>query len=149
MRSKLPFHKKRKRVGRGRRSGHGKTSTKGHKGQRARAGFSMRADFEGGQTPLFRRIPKRGFNRPRKEFAIVNLDQLDPLTETEINPDVLIGKEIVKDLGAGLKVLGRGKLTRKVTVRAHRFSAEAKKAIEQAGGQAVLITRTQNATANA
>ena len=100
----------------------------------------MRADFEGGQTPLFRRIPKRGFNQPHhKSYAIVNLDQLERLKDSEISPDGLLQNEVIRDLGVGLKILGRGTLTRKLTVKAHRFSAQAKKAIEGAGGRAVLI----------
>lgn len=149
MRSKKPYQKKMKRIGRGHGSGHGKTSTKGHKGQRARAGFSMRSDFEGGQTPLYRRTPKRGFNHPRASFAIVNLDQLELLQTAEITPEILLAKEVIKDLGAGLKILGRGKLSRKLTVKAHRFSAQAKQAIEQAGGTALTIETKQRIAAHA
>ena len=140
MRSKKPYQKRPKRVGRGRRSGHGKTSCRGHKGQKARAGFHMRANFEGGQTLLYRRIPKRGFNCPtHREYAIVNLEQLEHLRETQITPDLLLKNGMIKNLGNGLKVLGRGALTRKLKVEAHRFSSQAQKAIVQAGGEAILI----------
>lgn len=144
MRAKRPERKRRKRIGFGRASGHGKTSTKGHKGQRARAGFHMRPGFEGGQTPLYRRLPKRGFNAPsHKSFAILNLDQLNGLGTTEITPQWLLEHEVVKDLGDGLKILGRGKLNQKLTVHADRFSAGAKQAIEKAGGQAVVIAKSK------
>ncbi len=140
MRAKRPERKRRKRIGFGRASGHGKTSTKGHKGQRARAGFHMRPNFEGGQTPLYRRLPKRGFNAPNhKSFVILNLDQLSELGTTEITPEWLLKHEVIKNLGDGLKILGRGKLTQKLVVCANRFSAEAKQAIEKAGGKAVII----------
>ena len=140
VRAKRPYRKRCKRLGRGESSGHGKTSTKGHKGQRARSGFHMRPAFEGGQTPIHQRIPKRGFNQPdRHVYAILNLDQLDRLDTSEISPEWLVTHQVIKDLGAGLKVLGRGKLERKLTVRAHRFSASAREAISKAGGQAVLI----------
>lgn len=140
MKAKRPERKKRKRIGFGESSGHGKTSTKGHKGQRARAGFHMRPGFEGGQTPLYRKVPKRGFNQPHhRSFAILNLDQINELGVPEITPEWLLQHEVVKDLGGGLKILGRGKLSQKVTIRAHKFSAQAKQAIEQAGGQAVVI----------
>lgn len=100
----------------------------------------MRADFEGGQTPLYRRIPKRGFNHPvRREYAIVNVEQLESLNESEITPDLLFKRGVIKNLGSGLKVLGRGTLKRKLKVEAHRFSAGAQRAIVQAGGEAVLI----------
>ena len=140
MRAKKPYQKKPKRLGRGTGSGHGKTSTKGHKGQRARSGFHQRPAFEGGQTPIHQRFPKRGFNQPHhKEFSILNLDQLEQLNISEISRDWLLERRIIKDLGSGLKILGRGKLGRKLTVHAHRFSGQAKEAIEKAGGKAVLI----------
>ena len=142
MRAKRPERKRRKRIGFGEASGHGKTSTKGHKGQRARAGFHMRPGFEGGQTPLYRRLPKRGFNAvAHKSYAILNLDQLNGLQTTEITPQWLLEHEVVKDLGAGLKILGRGKLNQKLKVHADRFSAQAKQAIEKAGGEAIVINR--------
>ena len=140
MRAKRPYQKGPKRIGRGVGSGHGKTSTKGHKGQRARSGFHQRPAFEGGQTPIHQRFPKRGFTQPnRKEFSILNLDQLERLTVTEVSPAWLVENQVIKDLGDGLKILGRGTLGRKVTVHAHKFSAHAKEAIEKAGGKAVLI----------
>lgn len=142
MRAKLPYRKKRKRLGCGNGSGHGKTSTRGQKGQRARSGVSFRAGFEGGQNPLYRRLPKRGFNNAdfRTEYAVINLDRLAGLEEKEISPEILEAKGILK-LGnhAGLKVLGDGSLTKAVTVKAHRFSASAKEKIEKAGGRAVQI----------
>ena len=140
MKSKKPYQKKPKRLGRGESSGHGKTSTKGHKGQRARSGFHQRPLFEGGQTTLLQRIPKRGFNQPHhKEFAIMNLDQLDGLGVSEITPDWLIKNKVIKSLGSGLKILGRGKISQKLKIQAHKFSAQAQEAIKKAGGEAILI----------
>lgn len=141
MKAKRLYRKRPKRLGRGESSGHGKTSTKGHKGQKARSGFTMRPLFEGGQTPLHQRMPKRGFNRPHKDYAIINLDQLNQLDVPEITPEWLIENNVLKVLGAGLKVLGRGKLDKKLKVRAHRFSAQAQEAIKKAGGEAILITK--------
>lgn len=104
----------------------------------------MRPGFEGGQTPLYRRLPKRGFNAPaHKQYAILNLDQLNGLGTTDITPQWLIEHEVIKDLGSGLKILGRGKLNQKLTVHADRFSAGAKQAIEKAGGQAVVIVKSK------
>lgn len=140
MKAKKLYQKRPKRIGRGPGSGHGKTSTKGHKGQRARSGFHMRPAFEGGQTPMHQRIPKRGFNHPsHRSYAILNLDQLAELKVSEVSPDWLLKNRVVRHLRDGLKVLGRGKLTQKITVQAHRFSAPAKEAIEKAGGKAILI----------
>ncbi|WP_067928244.1 50S ribosomal protein L15 [Alicyclobacillus shizuokensis] len=132
----------RKRVGRGSSSGMGKTSTRGQKGQWARSGGGVRPGFEGGQTPLFRRLPKRGFSnaRFRKEYAIVNLAQLNDLPEgTVVTPEYLQEHRIVRDLKDGLKVLANGDLTVKLTVRAHAYSAAAKAKIEAAGGTAEVI----------
>ena len=142
MRAKFPYKKSRKRLGCGIGSGHGKTSTKGHKGQRARSGFSLRPGFEGGQNPLYRRLPKRGFNQNafRTEFAVVNLSAIAKLEEKEVTPDILVAHGVVKK-AAGIKVLGDGELKTAVTVRAHRFSESAKSKIEKAGGQAVLIEK--------
>lgn len=141
MKAKKPYQKKLKRLGRGESSGHGKTSTKGHKGQRARSGFHQRPMFEGGQTPIHQRFPKRGFNQPHhKSCAILNLDQLEQLKVSEVSPDWLVENGVIKELGSGLKILGRGKLGQKLKVQAHRFSAHAKEAIEKAGGQAILIS---------
>ncbi len=131
--------KKRKRVGRGMSSGSGKTSGRGQKGQKARS--KVRVGFEGGQTPLFQRLPKRGFtNVNRKEFAIVNLDALNLFEDdTEITPELLLEEGVVSNLKAGLKVLGHGVVEKKLTVKAHKFSASAKEAIEAAGGKIEVI----------
>lgn len=124
-------------------SGHGKTSTKGHKGQRARAGFSLNPGFEGGQNPLYRRLPKRGFNRNafKKVYAIVNLQALARLEDKEITPELLLAKNVIKELHDGLKILGSGDLKKAVTVKAHLFSGSAKTKIEAKGGQAVLLEK--------
>src|SRR3954453_794349 len=115
--------KERKRIGRGMGSGHGKTSTRGSKGQRAGTGFGQKRGFEGGQMPLHRRLPKRGFtNIFKKQFAIVNLGRLEKLEGDNFTVEHLIGLGVVKKLGEGLKVLGTGQLTRKITVEAHQFS---------------------------
>ena len=142
MRAKRPYQKKRKRLGCGIGSGHGKTSTKGHKGQRARSGFSLRPGFEGGQNPLYRRLPKRGFNNNafRLPYAIVNLERIASLEEKDISPEVLTARGVIKKLGAGLKILGQGEIKKAVTIKAHRFSGSAKAKIEKAGGQAVVIS---------
>ncbi|MET3574366.1 50S ribosomal protein L15 [Bhargavaea ullalensis] len=133
--------KERNRVGRGPGSGNGKTSGRGANGQKARSGGGVRLGFEGGQLPLFQRLPKRGFtNINRKEYAIVNLDTLNRFEEgTEITPALLLETGIVSKEKSGIKVLGNGKLEKKVTVRAHKFSASAKEAIENAGGSAEVI----------
>src|SRR5699024_11064903 len=126
----------RKRVGRGMASGHGKTSGKGHKGQKARSGGGTRLGFEGGQLPLFQRLPKRGFtNVNKKDFAIVNLQALNRFEDdTEITPELLLEEGVVSKLKSGVKVLGKGAIEKKLTVKAHKFSASAKEAIEAAGG---------------
>lgn len=133
--------KSRKRLGRGMASGHGKTSGKGHKGQNARTGGGTRLGFEGGQTPLFQRLPKRGFtNINRKEYAIVNLDRLNRFDEdTEITPALLIETGVVSKEKSGIKILANGAIDKKLTVRAHKFSTAAKEAIEQAGGTVEVI----------
>ena len=133
--------KTRNRVGRGIGSGNGKTSGKGHKGQNARSGGGVRPGFEGGQTPLFQRLPKRGFtNINRKDFAIVNIDSLNHFEDgTEVTPELLIETGVVSKLKAGIKVLGNGKIEKKLTVKAHKFSAAATEAIESAGGKAEVI----------
>lgn len=130
-----------KRVGRGTGSGMGKTSTRGHKGQNARSGGGVRPGFEGGQNPLYRRLPKRGFNNPfRKEYAIVNLDQLNNFAaDTEVTPEILINSGIIKNPLAGIKVLGDGELTVKLTVKANKFSKTAVEKITAAGGNAEVI----------
>ena len=141
MRHKTPYKKSKKRRGCGIGSGHGKTSTKGQKGQRSRAGFRLNPGFEGGQNPLYRRLPKRGFNRNalKEVYAIVNLQKLSTLDEKEITPELLLAKNIIKELHDGLKILGSGELKQAVTVKAHLFSASAKTKIEAKGGQAILL----------
>jgi large subunit ribosomal protein L15 len=135
-------NKKRKRVGRGDGSGHGKTSCRGHKGQGARSGGNTKPGFEGGQMPLQRRLPKRGFHNPfRMEMAVVNLSQLDLLPESaEITPETLSAHGYVSGKNRRIKVLGDGALSKAITVKAHGFSAKAKEKIEAAGGKAELIT---------
>jgi len=126
---------KRKRVGRGMGSGMGKTSTRGHKGQRSRSGSRMMRGFEGGQMPLHRRMPKRGFtNIFRKEYSIVNLEALAALGETTINPDVLRKAGVIKTKRP-VKVLGDGELSAALTVHAHKFSKSAQEKITKAGGK--------------
>ena len=131
----------RKRNGRGIGSGNGKTAGKGHKGQNARSGGGVRLGFEGGQTPLFRRLPKRGFtNINRKEYTVVNLDTLNVFEDgTEVTPALLIEAGVVKKERSGIKILANGKLEKKLTVKAHKFSSAAKEAIEAAGGQTEVI----------
>ena len=131
----------RKRKGRGIGSGNGKTAGKGHKGQNARSGGGVRLGFEGGQTPLFRRLPKRGFtNINRKDYALVNLNTLNVFEDgTEVTPALLVETGIVKKDKAGIKILANGKLEKKLTVKAHKFSSAAKEAIEAAGGQTEVI----------
>lgn len=133
--------KKRNRVGRGMASGNGKTSGRGHDGQNSRSGGGVRLGFEGGQLPLFQRLPKRGFtNINRKEYAIVNLETLNRFEEgTEVTPELLIETGIVSNEKSGIKILGNGTLEKKITVRAHKFSASAKEAIEKAGGQVEVV----------
>lgn len=122
-------------------TGNGKTSGRGHKGQNARSGGGTRPGFEGGQLPLFQRLPKRGFtNIHRKEYVIVNLETLNRFDEgVEVTPELLLEEGIVSKLKAGVKVLGNGSLDKKLTVKAHKFSASAKEAIEAAGGQTEVI----------
>lgn len=129
----------RKRIGRGTSSGTGKTAGRGQKGQKARG--KVRLGFEGGQMPLYRRIPKRGFtNINRKEFAIVNLDALNVFDEgAEVTPESLLKAGIVSKQLSGVKVLGNGEITKKLTVKANKFSESAVKAIEAAGGKTEVI----------
>jgi large subunit ribosomal protein L15 len=130
---------KRKRVGRGMGSGMGKTSTRGHKGQRSRSGSRMIRGFEGGQMPLHRRLPKRGFtNIFRKEFNIVSLERLAELGETTINPDVLRKAGVIKTKHP-VKILGDGELTVALTVSAHKFSKSAQEKITKAGGKVEVL----------
>jgi large subunit ribosomal protein L15 len=129
----------RKRVGRGMGSGMGKTSTRGHKGQRSRSGSRMIRGFEGGQMPLHRRMPKRGFtNVFRKEYAIVSLEKLGALGESTINPDVLRKAGIIK-AKLPVKVLGDGELSSPLTVSAHKFSKSAQEKITKAGGKVEVL----------
>ena len=130
-----------KRIGRGMGSGRGKTAGRGEKGQKSRSGFRHKRGFEGGQMPLLRRIPKRGFhNIFKKKFAVVNLDALARLEGVEtITPDLLEERGVIRRLRDGLRVLGKGEIGRAVTVRAHHFSAGARRKIEAAGGQAEVI----------
>ena len=128
-----------KRVGRGMGSGMGKTSTRGHKGQRSRSGSRMMRGFEGGQMPLHRRLPKRGFtNIFRTEYTILNLDRIAELGEAEVTLESLVKAGLAKD-GALIKVLGDGELKKKVNVQAHKFSKSAQEKITKAGGKAELI----------
>lgn len=133
--------KERKRLGRGIGSGQGKTAGKGTKGQNARSGGGVRLGFEGGQTPLFRRLPKRGFtNINRKEYAVVNLDALNRFEDgTEVTPELLIETGVVKSEKAGIKILAKGNVEKKLTVKAHKFSSAAKEAIEAVGGKYEVI----------
>ena len=129
---------KRKIVGRGRGSGLGKTSGKGHKGQNARSGGGVRAVFEGGQTPLYRRLPKRGFNNARFEtvYAVVNVSDLNRFENgTVVSPALLKEVGLVKNQLDGIKVLGNGELTKKLTIQAHKFSKTAKEKIEKSGSK--------------
>ncbi|GAD13891.1 50S ribosomal protein L15 [Geobacillus kaustophilus GBlys] len=129
------------RVGRGIGSGNGKTSGRGQKGQNARSGGGVRLGFEGGQTPLFRRLPKRGFtNINRKEYAVVNLEKLNRFEDgTEVTPELLLETGVISKLKSGVKILGKGQIEKKLTVKAHKFSASAKEAIEAAGGKTEVI----------
>ncbi|WNQ11758.1 50S ribosomal protein L15 [Paenibacillus aurantius] len=133
--------KTRKRVGRGIGSGTGKTAGKGHKGQNARSGGGVRPGFEGGQNPLYRRLPKRGFtNISRKEYAIVNLEELNNFAEgTEVTPEVLMESGVIKNPKSGIKVLGNGEITVKLTVKANKFSQSAVDKIQAAGGKTEVI----------
>ncbi len=134
--------RKPKRVGRGPGSGHGKTATAGNKGQLSRSGRKQYFGFEGGQMPLHRRVPKRGFtNIFRKEFSVVNISDLAGL-EGEITPERLVKEGIVKKLlGGGLKVLGDGAISKALVVKAHRFSRSATEKITRAGGKAEILAR--------
>ncbi len=133
--------KNRKRVGRGAGSGHGQTACRGEKGQKSRAGGDKGPGFEGGQMPLIRRIPNRGFNNIfRKEYALVNLRDIAKLENLDVvSPEALFDQGIIKKLGDGIKVLALGELKRAVTVQAHKFSKSAVSKIEAAGGRAEVI----------
>ena len=136
-------NRKTKRVGRGIGSGHGKTAARGYKGQLSRSGTSVRPGFEGGQMPLHRRLPKRGFtNIFRKEYAVVNLEQLASFEAgAQVDPQILKEKGIVRGLKDGLKILGDGELKNAIKVRAHKFSKSAVEKIEKAGGTIEVIAR--------
>lgn len=131
----------RRRVGRGPGSGLGKTSGRGEKGQKSRSGFSHKVGFEGGQMPLHRRVPKRGFhNRFRKEFTEVNLGRLEVFDPgTIVTPALLLKRGMIKKLLDGVKVLGQGDLTKALTVRAHKFSAKAQERITGLGGKVEIL----------
>ena len=133
--------KERKRVGRGIGSGNGKTAGRGHKGQNARSGGGVRLGFEGGQNPLYRRLPKRGFNnRFRIEYAIVNVEDLNQFSAgTEVTPELLRESGLVKQMKDGIKVLGNGDLTVPLTVKANKFSQSAIEKIQAAGGKTEVI----------
>ncbi|HKD85873.1 MAG TPA: 50S ribosomal protein L15 [Terriglobales bacterium] len=131
----------RKRVGRGMGSGMGKTSTRGHKGQGSRSGSRLMRGFEGGQMPLHRRLPKRGFvNIFRTEYEVVNLEKLAGLGDTEITPEVLRKAGMVSSKKSLVKVLGQGELSKALTVHAHKFSKSAQEKIEKAGGKIQVVS---------
>ena len=129
-----------KRIGRGMGSGMGKTSTRGHKGQGSRSGSSLMRGFEGGQMPLHRRLPKRGFtNIFRTEYTVLNLDRIAEHAQEELTYEKLVALKLVRNRDALVKILGVGELTVAVTVHAHKFSKSAQEKIEKAGGKAILI----------
>ena len=139
----MPFPRKRKkRVGRGRGSGMGKTSGRGGKGATARSGNETSIQFEGGQTPLFRRLPKRGFNNPfKKEYSIVNLKDIERFDNgTHVNPEKLMEVGLVRKALDGVKVLGDGEITKPLTVSAHKFSKVAIEKIQAAGGEIKVLS---------
>jgi len=136
--------RKRKRVGRGPGSGTGKTAGRGENGQKSRSGYSRKIGFEGGQMPLHRRVPKRGFTNAlfRKEFAEVNIGRLEVFEEgTIVTPEVLVKRGIVKQVRDGVKILGKGDLTKALTVHAHRFSEKAKERIAGLGGKVEVLEK--------
>lgn len=134
--------KDRKRIGRGTGSGHGKTATKGHKGQKARSGGSIKAGFEGGQMPMQRRLPKRGFTPlMRKDYAIVNIGQLDVFESgSTVDAEALLNAGLISGIKDGIKVLADGDVTKPLVVKVHKFSAKAKEKIEAVGGKIEEIT---------
>lgn len=129
--------KNKKRIGRGTGSGHGKTATKGHKGQKARSGGSIKAGFEGGQMPMQRRLPKRGFTPlMRKDYAIVNIGQLDVFEAgSTVDADALVSAGLISGIKDGVKILADGEVTKSLVVKAHKYSAKAKEKIEAVGGK--------------
>ena len=131
-----------KRLGRGPGSGHGKTASRGHKGAKSRSGHRFKRGFEGGQMPLHRRVPKRGFHNPfRVEYAVVNLDTLGEVFDagSAVTPELLRERGLVRESRARIKVLGRGDITKKLTVQAHKFSGTAAEKIAAAGGTAEVL----------
>ncbi|MBM2833703.1 MAG: rplO [Candidatus Brocadiaceae bacterium] len=139
----IPFPRKRKkRVGRGRGSGMGKTSCRGGKGATARSGNETSIQFEGGQTPLFRRLPKRGFNNPfKKEYSIVNVEDIEQFDSgTHVNPEKLMEVGLIRKVLDGVKVLGDGEITKPLTVSAHKFSNVAIEKIKAAGGEIKVLS---------
>jgi large subunit ribosomal protein L15 len=140
LRAPRKANENKKRVGRGMGSGMGKTSTRGHKGQGSRSGSSLMRGFEGGQMPLHRRLPKRGFtNIFKTEYEVVNLERLAGLNETQITPEVLRKAGVVTSKNTLVKVLGHGDLSKALTVHAHKFSKSAQEKIEKAGGKVVVV----------
>jgi large subunit ribosomal protein L15 len=132
--------KKRKRIGRGQGSGYGKTAGRGMNGQKSRSGYSRKRGFEGGQMPLVRRVPKRGFtNIHRKEYNVVNLDSIEKIGLTKMELDDFYKKKLAKNRRLGIKILGNGEVSRKIEIHAHRFSKSAIDKIEKKGGQAIVI----------
>jgi large subunit ribosomal protein L15 len=134
--------KPKKRVGRGPGSGHGKTASRGHKGAQSRSGFRFKRGFEGGQMPLHRRVPKRGFTNPfRVEYAVVNLDTLAEVFDagSAVTPELLVERGIVRDARAPIKILGRGDIAKQLTIKAHKFSETAVKKIAAAGGATEVL----------
>ena len=148
LRAPKKANENKKRVGRGMGSGMGKTSTRGHKGQGSRSGSSLMRGFEGGQMPLHRRLPKRGFtNIFRVEYTVLGLDRISELNETEITPEKLLSLGLLKKRNGLIKVLANGEINSAVTVHAHKFSKAAAQKIEAAGGKAVVIGAVEAAPA--
>lgn len=140
LRAPAKANRGKKRVGRGMGSGHGKTSARGHKGQHSRTGSSMMRGFEGGQMPLHRRMPKRGFtNIFRTEYTVLNLSRIAEMGETELTQERLLALGFLKRRNELLKILGNGELTSAITIHAHKFSKSAQEKIEAAGGKAILL----------
>src|SRR6266542_1332067 len=141
LRPSIGSTKNRKRIGRGTGSGHGKTATKGHKGQKARSGGSIKAGFEGGQMPMQRRLPKRGFTPlTRKIYSIINISQLECFESgASISLDDFVNHGLIKDVRDGVKILSNGELTKSLTVKAHKFSSAAKDRIIAAGGSVEVL----------
>jgi large subunit ribosomal protein L15 len=148
LRAPKKANENKKRVGRGMGSGMGKTSTRGHKGQGSRSGSSLMRGFEGGQMPLHRRLPKRGFtNIFRVEYTVLGLDRISELNETELTVDKLVSLGLLKKRNGLIKVLANGEITSAVTVHAHKFSKAAQQKIEAAGGKVVVIGAAVEAAA--